>query len=201
MDIYREESRLRYQRHQALLKEQQQQKEEAEQKVVDEWELEKNQDNNVEEDWYMWCSLLEEDRIGALTELATFIPRMQKEDAQERIILLIKQLNDIQERNPVDAQQANALQTIVSHILKDAGMEIDIELMDTSGDEEMARQLTEFPPPIPDFANLPICSLTRRVGLTLAQLKDLARRYRLPISGNKEKLCVLLAERGLVTIV
>jgi hypothetical protein len=47
----------------------------------------------------------------------------------------------------------------------------------------------------------PICSFTSRKGLTIPELKKIAKQYSLSLSGNKEDLCKRLAELDLVRII
>jgi hypothetical protein len=47
----------------------------------------------------------------------------------------------------------------------------------------------------------PICSFTSRKGLTIPELKKIAKNHSLSLSGNKEDLCKRLAEHDLVRII
>jgi hypothetical protein len=48
---------------------------------------------------------------------------------------------------------------------------------------------------------VPICSVSRRIGLTVPQLKEVARAHMLSQQGTKEELCRRLQQAGLVRIV
>lgn len=48
---------------------------------------------------------------------------------------------------------------------------------------------------------VPICSVTKRIGLTVPQLKEIARTHLLSQQGSKEELCLRLQQAGLVRIV
>lgn len=48
---------------------------------------------------------------------------------------------------------------------------------------------------------VPICSVTKRIGLTVPQLKAIARTHLLSQQGTKEELCLRLQQAGLVRIV
>jgi hypothetical protein len=224
MDLYREESRLKHEKYrEEEAKKLEKERREAEQKLEAEQRREAEKIREEEqceiekrELWMTWCSLLEEDCIMALTELENMIPWMEKEQVQTYMVDLIRQMNEIHERKKIDAYQANEIRVLFSRMIELAELDIDIETMDTTQDEEfaielqtvhdeeLARQLQQEPilEQMPEpIQNVPICSIERRMGLTLIQLKEIARTYNLPTSGNKRDLCLLLSDRGLVRIV
>jgi hypothetical protein len=78
--------------------------------------------------------------------------------------------------------------------------------MDTTNDLQVAEQLhmelqDNLPGIINPYETVPVCSITKRVGLTLVQLKDIAKRYNIPSYGLKRVLCIRLEQVGLVQII
>ena len=62
-------------------------------------------------------------------------------------------------------------------------------------------EFPDLPPLERDNDDLPIASITRRVGLTLPQLKEMARFRGQKITGSKEELCLRLANAGWIRLV
>ena len=112
-------------------------------------------------------------------------------------------------------------------IIDESGLDISIEVMNTERDEEFANKLleeelryiqeqqieerveeqkveerVEDEEPLEEpLEEKPICSFTSRRGLTIPELKKIAKKNHLPTSGNKEELCKRLAENDLVQII
>ena len=168
-------------------------------------------------------------------QLSEWVSFFQEEDRmnelQSRAVLLMEKVNESQATKSSTAEEVRVLQHIMKDIFELSQVEIDIELMDTSMDEEVAnrvqfelnQEVHMFPPPhmpmfhqtmllpplvvdeqppmVLDDNELPICSIHRRVGLTVLELRDLARRYRLSPGGTKPELCMRLVNARLVRLV
>ena len=68
----------------------------------------------------------------------------------------------------------------------------------------MAQPRPRIPPPRtepPPMDHLPVCSFTKRIGLTIPELKELSRQHGLKITGSKQELCQRLEHGGWVRIV
>ena len=110
-------------------------------------------------------------------------------------------------------------------MITESGLDIPIEVMDTEKDEEFASRLLEeevllYEENVEEKVEenveenvvenvvdnvveteKPICSFTSRKGLTIPELKKIAKNHSLSLSGNKEDLCKRLAEHDLVRII
>ena len=104
----------------------------------------------------------------------------------EEIDTIINRINNIEMDEKYD-ENVEEIDTIINRI---NNMEMD-EKYEDEVDEKKEENGDEKP----------ICSYTSRKGLTLTQLKDIARLRSLPLSGNKEELCKRLAKYNLVRIV
>lgn len=142
---------------------------------------------------------------------------------ETRVVQVIHELNTLQEMRRSDMEEVRELEYVIKHMITLANIEVDIKLMDTTDDELVANQLAEqewkqeldfLAPemntiPMPQLENdhmlyeteLPIVSLKRRIGLTLPQLKEMARFRGQKMTGSKEDLCIRLAQAGWVRIV
>jgi hypothetical protein len=161
-------------------------------------------------------------------QLSEWVSFFQEEDRmnelQSRDVLLMEKVNESQAAKSSTAEEVRVLHHIMKDIFELSQVEIDIELMDTTMDEEVANRvqfelnqevhmlplpmhmpppfvIDEQPPMVLDDNELPICSLHRRVGLTVLELRDLARRYRLSPRGTKPELCMRLVNARLVRLV
>ena len=143
---------------------------------------------------------------------------------ETRVTQVIHELNTLQETRRSNMEEVRELEYVIKHMITLANIEVDIKLMDTTDDELVANQLAEqewkqeldllqpmnaiplLPPPLENdpmlYENeLPIVSLKRRIGLTLPQLKEMARFRGQKMTGSKEELCIRLAQAGWVRIV
>ena len=153
-------------------------------------------------------------------QLADIVPLFEEHfrmnELQERSMRTVELLNLQQESITSSAEQVRSIGGIMKEILRLSNTEIQIDLMDTSRDSEVAEQLQfqlqqEFQPmpwdnppamqPVDEQAALPICSIHRRAGLTMPQLQNIARMNHLSTKGHKEELCLRLANAGLVRII
>jgi hypothetical protein len=157
-------------------------------------------------------------------QLAEWVSFFQEEDRlnelQSRAVLLMEKVNEAQTIKSSSAEEVRVLHQIMKDIFELSQVEIEIELMDTSMDEEVANRVQFelnqelLPPPMPlphvideqppmvlDDNELPICCLHRRIGLTVLEMRDLARRYRLSPQGTKPELCMRLLNARLIRLV
>lgn len=168
---------------------------------------------------YMLSSLLESNH-------ALFTKRNVMEELKTRVVDLIERLNAIQENRTSTTEDVKAMERIMRHMISLTGVDVQIETMDTTQDEEFAMQLAreqEIPEhqwlPLEDVQEhwaparevldrdaledenpLPFVSLTRRMGLTVPQLKELARQHGQKMTGTKEELSLRLSQAGWVRI-
>ena len=158
--------------------------------------------------------------------IALFKKYDRMDELQKRTMQLIDILNLQQEELRSNANDVRKMADCMKNIISLTELEVEIDIMDVSRDVEMALHLQEdfyreiadhvvqvplvMPPPLAllEQANanailpvLPICSIERRVGLTVPQLKDLARQHGLRITGTKQELCMRLSEAGWVRLV
>lgn len=161
-----------------------------------------------------------------LSELVSFFQEEDRmNELQSRAVLLMEKVNESQANRSSTAEEVRVLHQIMKDIFDLSQVEIEIELMDTTMDEEVANRVQfelnqevhmlpppmhmvlppllvdEQPPMVLDDNELPICSLHRRVGLTVLELRELARRYRLSPRGTKPELCLRLVNARLVRLV
>jgi len=163
------------------------------------------------------------------THVHEVIPLFQRydrmEEIQERMIHVIEIVNTQHEVIPHSVEEVKRVHDVMKNMIDTCQVDVTIETMDVSQDETMAQRVQEElfhdVPLVPldhlapmDFLNpidhdmylpfpiqRPICSYTRRVGLTVPQLKELARTHHISQQGSKEDLCRRLADAGWVTIV
>lgn len=134
----------------------------------------------------------------------------------ERTTRLVEVLNHYHESRTNGVEEVQAVQDCMKTLFQWCGMEdVTIEAMDTSMDEQLAKHLQETmydaldvfdaipvePPQEYLPLHVPVCSLTKRIGLTLVQLRMLARTHGIATSGSKPELCVRLAQHGHVRLV
>lgn len=159
-----------------------------------------------------------------LTEWVSFFQEEDRmNELQSRAVLLMEKVNESQATKSPTAEEVRVLHQIMKDIFELSQVDIDIELMDTSMDEEVANRVQfelnqeapmfhqpmllpplvvdEQPPMVLDDNELPICCLHRRIGLTVLELRELARRYRLSPQGTKPELCMRLVNARLVRLV
>jgi hypothetical protein len=165
---------------------------------------------------YMLSSLLE-------STLPLFTERNMMEEWKTRVVHLIERLNSIQENRTSSTEDVKAMEGIMRHMISLTGVDVQIETMDTTQDEQFAMQLAweqeqQWAPlqieqehwmparevldrdALEDENPLPVVSLTRRIGLTVPQLKELARQHGQKMTGTKEELSLRLSQAGWVRI-
>ena len=139
----------------------------------------------------------------------------RKEEIQDRTMRLVEWINLQQESIPSSAEQVRELGGIMKRLIDYSELDIDIDLMDTSRDEDIARQWNQHQPepfidiglgqhlfpPVEEDIHLPLCSFRKRIGLTLLELRELAKHHHIPHTGSKEQLCIRLAAHGMVSII
>ena len=139
------------------------------------------------------------------------------DEVQKRASNMVEIINLQQEEVQSNAEQVRRMGHLMKKILDMAELDLEIDMMDVSQDDQLARQLQEqlylyehmeiapmAPPVVQEVVlhqDLPICSITRRIGLTVKELKDIAKQHRLSTQGAKEDLCRRLVEAGLVRLV
>jgi hypothetical protein len=169
------------------------------------------------EQWMIWMTLLTEDILHSLHELTLLVEKipMSQDYLYECMVELVEQLNSIQETRKIDATEARLIHEAMLKLIQMTKIDIEIQPMDTSQDEDYARhvehreleQLQEQVQhhglgEIEQLGNeLPICSIERRLGLNVAQLREIARMHDIKIKGNKRELCLILSRHGLVRLV
>jgi hypothetical protein len=140
-----------------------------------------------------------------------FIKHEMKDELQKRALRLLNLINTQQEIRTSSAEEAREISIHTKDIFELCEVDVEIAIMDTSNDLRMAEQLQydlhmELQDPLPEIMNIPrptipICSLTKRVGLTVFQLRDMAKQYGLPSHGSKRDLCDRLEQAGLVQMI
>jgi hypothetical protein len=120
------------------------------------------------------------------------------EDIQNRMIRLIEIFNTQHEVIPHSVEEVSKVHDVMKEMMKTCEVDVKIETMDVSQDETIAQQIqTDFFQEVRE----PICSFSRRIGLTIPQLKDIAKTHSLSQKGNKEELCRRLSDAGLVQMI
>lgn len=132
---------------------------------------------------------------------------------EKRVVALVESLNDILKNQRLSIDTVRPFFDVMNCMITESGLDIPIEVMDTEKDAEFASRLLEeevllFEEKFEEdkveeekFEEKPICSFTSRKGLTIPELKKIAKQYSLSLSGNKEDLCKRLAELDLVRII
>jgi hypothetical protein len=169
------------------------------------------------------CNLIKEHVI-------LFQQYQRMEEIQERMVHLIEILNTQHEVILHSVEDVKRIQDRMTELIHLCNIDVTIESMDVSQDEFIAHQIQEelfndihhqldptfdeiylhdqieIPIQIPiqnqyENRNKPICSYTKRIGLTVPELKQIAIVHHLSHKGSKEELCKRLADADLVTIV
>lgn len=131
---------------------------------------------------------------------------------EKRVVALVESLNDILKNQRLSIDTVRPFFDVMNCMITESGLDIPIEVMDTEKDAEFASRLLEeevllFEEKVEEkfeeekVEEKPICSFTSRKGLTIPELKKIAKQYSLSLSGNKEDLCKRLAELDLVRII
>jgi hypothetical protein len=132
---------------------------------------------------------------------------------EKRVVALVESLNDILKNQRLSIDKVRPFFNVMNCIITESGLDIPIEVMDTEKDEEFASRLLEeevllYEENVEEKVEenvveteKPICSFTSRKGLTIPELKKIAKNHSLSLSGNKEDLCKRLAEHDLVRII
>jgi hypothetical protein len=191
------------------LERQERERQELERKDKERLELERNEFN---EQWMIWVALLSENTLYSLHELNGLVEKipMTQDYLYERMVELVEQLNTIQETKKIDATEARLIHEAMLKLIQLTGIDIEIQAMDTSQDEDYARhveereleQLQDIPNQLQNIPEqVPICSIEKRIGLNVNQLREIARIHDIKIKGNKRELCLMLSHHGLVRLV
>jgi hypothetical protein len=201
--------------------------EEEAQRYLDKQEQNKEFMIRVLEEWDTMYHSLSHDTLLTLHLMCTLmeptIPLFKEMDNMKewetRVVQVIHELDTLQQTRRSSMEEVRELEYVIKHMITLANIEVDIKLMDTTNDELVANQLAEqewkqeldflhpmnmmpvMPPLENDPDELPIVSLKRRIGLTLQQLKEMARFRGQKMTGSKEELCIRLAQAGWVRIV
>jgi hypothetical protein len=167
---------------------------------------------------HLLCTLIE-------STIELFVEMESMPEWEKRVVDMIHELNALQEQRHTSTEDARALQVVMQHMIDLTRVDVVIEPMDTTGDEAVALRMAEnewqqddvdfaardlyddfaqepmrlFPEQ--DDGDIPVVSMTRRVGLNMAQLKDMARLRGQKITGTKEQLSMRLAQAGWVRII
>jgi hypothetical protein len=179
-------------------------RQELERQETERLELERHTFN---EQWMIWVALLSENTLYSLHELNGLVEKipMTQDYLYERMVELVEQLNTIQETKKIDATEARLIHEAMLNLIQLTGIDIEIQAMDTSHDEDYARNVEEREleqlQDIPDQLHVPICSIEKRIGLNVNQLREIARIHDIKIKGNKRELCLMLSHHGLVRLV
>lgn len=167
------------------------------------------------------CNLIKEHVI-------LFQQYQRMEEIQERMVHLIEILNTQHEVILHSVEDVKRIQDRMTELIHLCNIDVTIESMDVSQDEFIAHQIQEelfndihhqLDPTFDEIylhdqiqipiqnqyenenRNKPICSYTKRIGLTVPELKQIAIVHHLSHKGSKEELCKRLADADLVTIV
>ena len=207
MEEYREKARLRYENEMKKIKEEEENKR----------EIERNHDELVK--WDEISESLENTttKLALLLSILTeeFIEKLEKYDRlyeiQERVSNLVEKINDVCKKSESSLRETNEMYAIMKEIISLTKVEIPIQIMNTDDDEKVAKRLEQeiFDQDVFEelkinediFYEIPIVSLSsNRVGLTLVEIRDLAKRYGIKKTGKRE-LAIALAGLNLVKIV
>jgi hypothetical protein len=204
MEEYREKARLRYENEINKIKEEEETKKEIE-----------RIHSEIYDDLEKWDEISESlenmtTKLALLLSILTeeFIEKLEKYDRldeiQERVSNLVEKINDVCKKSESSLRETNEMNAIMKEIISLTKVEIPIQIMNTDDDEEVAKRLEQeiFDEVKEDlFHEIPIVSLSsNRVGLTLVEIRDLAKRYGIKEKGKKE-LAISLAGLNLVKIV
>ena len=200
MEEYREKARLRYENEINKIKAEEESKK----------EIERNHDELVK--WDEISESLENTttKLALLLSILKeeFIEKLEKYDRldeiQERVSNLVEKINDVCKNSESSLRETNEMYAIMKEIISLTKVEIPIQIMNTDDDEKVAKRLEQeiFDEVKEDlFHEIPIVSLSsNRVGLTLVEIRDLAKRYGIKKTGKRE-LAIALAGLNLVKIV
>lgn len=204
MEEYREKARLRYENEINNIKAEEESKKEIERnhaEIYDElvkWDEISESLENTTTKLALLLSILKEE----------FIEKLEKYDRldeiQERVSNLVEKINDVCKNSESSLRETNEMYAIMKEIISLTKVEIPIQIMNTDDDEKVAKRLEQeiFDEVKEDlFHEIPIVSLSsNRVGLTLVEIRDLAKRYGIKKTGKRE-LAIALAGLNLVKIV
>jgi len=200
MKEYQQLAKERYERAKELEKVKSLEKE-KESKTENDKELELQQFYTILEEWKITT-----DFIRSRELLATLLPLAKKYELmyyiEECVVKLVQYLNKFCEKTTLPVSEIRVLQQQMQDIITMSGLDIPIQAMYTEDDEKFANLLqqelfTEEVAYHPTYPLLPIVHPHSRIGLTLTEMKNIARQNGIMITGNKEELCYRLVQRGL----
>lgn len=200
MEEYQRLAKERYERAKQVEKAKNLEKE-AERKAESDKETELQQFYTTLEEWKNTT-----DFIRSRELLATLLPIAKKYELmysiEECVVKLVQYLNEFCEKTALPIPEIRVLQQQMQDIITMSGLDIPVQAMYTEDDEKFATLLQQelfaetvatYPPP----NQLPLVHPHKRIGLTLYQMKDIARQNGIMVTGNKEELCYRLVQRGL----
>lgn len=223
----REAHRIKYEMY---MKEQAEKNKEDEQKNTEREECERECEREIslvyqlldEWDKEMASVIPTEDYImNLIPRITRVISYCKKHDMvsllSDRVVRFVDTINAYNKHRRNSITEVQSIQQSMKTIFELCEMDgVTIESMDTSMDEEMARHIQETMYRQDDVyeqvelyhnidANeyneiLPFCSTTKRIGLTLVQLRELAKRNSIKTTGTKEELCHRLHQYGKVRL-
>lgn len=223
----RESQRVKYEMY---MKEQAEKNQEDEQKNTEREESERECEREISLVYQLFDEWDKEMESVIPTEeyIMNLIPRItrvisycKKHDMvsllSDRVVRFVDTINTYNKYRRNSITEVQSIQQSMKTIFELCEMDgVTIESMDTSMDEEMARHIQETMYRNDDVyeqvelyhnidANeyneiLPFCSTTKRIGLTLVQLRELAKRNSIKTTGTKEELCHRLHQYGKVRL-
>jgi len=196
---YKQLEEKKLEQEQELKKEQEQElKKEQEQKIkniLDKWD-------ELMELFPIPITFIEEFHEIVKNEISLCKEYERMEDIQNRMIRLVEIFNTQHEVIPHSVEEVCKVHDVMKEMMKTCEVDVKIETMDVSQDETIAQQIqTDFFQEVRENEQIGICSFSRRIGLTIPQLKDIAKTHSLSQKGNKEELCRRLSDAGLVQMI
>jgi len=227
-----EETQRRLEAEQRVVEKEERRREEEAQRILDEEEARQAEElAQIHRLFQLWDTILlafpiTKDQLEFLVDgLDEVIDSIKDhhlmEACNERVLQMIDTINLQQEEYKGTAEEVREYGRLLKGIIDRCEIDVQIDLMDTTGDVEYAERLhremlqenmvrydnplphVNLPPPLEPFAlpmRLPLVSLNRRIGLTLPQIKDLAKMHRISIQGNKAEIVRRLVDAGRVRL-
>ena len=135
------------------------------------------------------------------------------DELQDRVVKLVYFLNDKSATSQFSLPEIKEMHDVMQRIIQLSETDIPIEMMDTSNDEELSKQLTaqlnfyeeekdEDEKEEKAIEILPAVSLaSTRIGLRLPAMRAIAKANGMSCSGSKRELALRLSEKGLIQLI
>ena len=160
--------------------------------------------------WIEEVNMIREIEPPSLEEIRLITPLLKDIFALCHVDIHIEMMDTTNDRNMLQQIQQQEDESYALELLRQQEQE---EQEQQEQQEEQEQQepvfpnLPRMPIPLMQFVadpaaiDVPVCSLTRRIGLTVPQLRGIAIEHGIPAYGSKAELAVRLSTHGLVRIV